>query len=414
MITNTNNDGTVTLGVARHDTGTIRGKATRTDEGYLRADAVVTRTGVFIYRNPDGTTRRELRHPDDALRADSLETLKMRPMTNEHPPIRLLDSTTAKQYQVGNTGETVHVDEVGKLSNISVSLIVNDAMAIKDIDNGKRQLSCGYICDMVKEDGMFEGEAYDYRQKNIVYNHVALVVNARAGSVAHICLDSADGVEINQEQSTDNNNSAQRSLSMRKVTLDSGIEYDAAPEVVVALEQAKSRIDSAEAKAVEATKAVETITAERDTLKAKCDSLEARDVAKEIATGVASRIELITKAKPFLSTEQLSKLDSMSDSDVRTAVIMAKNADAKLEGKSADYIVARFDSVVELFKDNAIATQRSVAMVPAVGHADSVGADGAHKRMQERAFGAWRGDKSAKCDKCGKDAANCDCGGMKK
>jgi len=44
--------------VARFDRGEIRGQTQFTDEGYLKADAVVTRYGVFDYKNPELWLRR--------------------------------------------------------------------------------------------------------------------------------------------------------------------------------------------------------------------------------------------------------------------------------------------------------------------------------------------------------------------
>jgi hypothetical protein len=81
----------------RFDRGELRGAATRTDEGYIRADAIVTRVGVLTYRNKDGTLRRELRHPDDVFSAESLASLKLIPVTNEHPPGRLVNADNAKE-----------------------------------------------------------------------------------------------------------------------------------------------------------------------------------------------------------------------------------------------------------------------------------------------------------------------------
>ena len=127
-----------------------------------------------------------------------------------------------------------------------------------------------------------------------------------------------------------------------------------------------------------------------DTLKAKCDSLEKRDITTEIATAVKARIDLLDKAKPYLTAEVITKLDTMDDTAVRTAVIVAKCADFKADGKSADYINARFDSVVELFKGEAIAGQRTQSSIPAVGHADGCGSEDAGKKMRERAMGAWK------------------------
>jgi len=42
-------------------------KMERTKEGYLRGQAVVSRSGVFSYMNMDGTIRGELRHPEEVF-----------------------------------------------------------------------------------------------------------------------------------------------------------------------------------------------------------------------------------------------------------------------------------------------------------------------------------------------------------
>jgi uncharacterized protein len=68
----------------RYDTFQIP-KVQKTKEGYLRGDAVGSRAGVFVYYNLDGSIRRELRHPDDIFTKTSLDTLKMIPVTLDHP-----------------------------------------------------------------------------------------------------------------------------------------------------------------------------------------------------------------------------------------------------------------------------------------------------------------------------------------
>ena len=62
------------------------GRARRTDDGRLIADAYVTRSGVFAYRQPDGSIMREWRPPEEVFRPDSLETLEAVVVTHEHPP----------------------------------------------------------------------------------------------------------------------------------------------------------------------------------------------------------------------------------------------------------------------------------------------------------------------------------------
>src|SRR5271156_2344986 len=90
----------------RYDRGAVS-KAIITDEGFLKAHAVVTRAGIFEYINADGSIRRELRHPNDVFQAESLGSMKMKPITNGHPAQKLVTSKNIKELAVGYTGETV-------------------------------------------------------------------------------------------------------------------------------------------------------------------------------------------------------------------------------------------------------------------------------------------------------------------
>jgi len=176
--------------VLRFDVGEI-GKTEITKEGFLRADSIVTRVGVFKYVNNDGTIRRELRHPTDVLRLDSLKTLEMVPITLEHPKDGLVNQDNAKQVSVGTTGENVR--PIG--NNIVSTLTITHKDAINKIKAGRQELSCGYELNLLEEVGTFEGERYDFRQTDIRYNHIAIVGSARAGSNARISLDSDDAVQ---------------------------------------------------------------------------------------------------------------------------------------------------------------------------------------------------------------------------
>lgn len=181
--------------ILRYDQGEV-GNVEITDEGFLKATPIVTRLGVLIYKNPDGTLRRELRHPNDILRSDSLDTMKMIPITNDHPAERTVDNRTAKQFQVGYTGENVHPDGLF----IKVPIVITDSVAVVDVQNGKDNLSLGYKVDLVKENGEYDGHRYDFRQTNVRYNHLAIVNSARAGSEVRINMDSEDAIHIEEDE----------------------------------------------------------------------------------------------------------------------------------------------------------------------------------------------------------------------
>jgi hypothetical protein len=83
---------------------------------------------------------------------------------------------------------------------IAAALVIDDAELIEKIAAGKvREISCGYRCDTEETPGVHEGEAYDRIQRNIRYNHVAVLRRGRAGSDVRIRLDGNDDAEIHAD-----------------------------------------------------------------------------------------------------------------------------------------------------------------------------------------------------------------------
>ena len=181
--------------VRRFDLGEI-GKATVTPQGFLMCPGFATRVGVFPYIDGDGNLRRELRHPDDVFDPESLITLKYAPFTLEHPPEMITPDNVA-QYGKGHTTERVEVNR----EMVDVDIIIEHKDAIDAVNNGLRELSSGYFADIVEEEGTFNGAPYNFRQKNIRYNHLAGVKRGRAGPEVRMRLDSADAVMRTDEVS---------------------------------------------------------------------------------------------------------------------------------------------------------------------------------------------------------------------
>ena len=76
------------------------------------------------------------------------------------------------------------------------SLTVTDSDAIAKIKTGEfRDLSAGYLCDVVMESGIFDGKHYDGRMENIRGNHVALVREGRAGHDVRVADAAMKGGE---------------------------------------------------------------------------------------------------------------------------------------------------------------------------------------------------------------------------
>lgn len=325
-----------------------------TDEGYLETEAVVTRTGVFLYRNADGSTRRELRHPDEVFKQNSMASMRMIPITDGHPESKLVNADSAKSLQIGHVGENNKVD--GRL--IKAPLTITDSNSVAKVKSGKNQLSLGYTAEVIKEDGIYNGQKYDCKQTNIRYNHLAICSLARAGSEASIKLDEGDAIQLNDEDfETDSNynNRERGKKDMFKINLD-GIEYEAAAEVANAYKKAVARIDELSKESESKKGVLDEVTAEKERLKTKVDEFD-KTLNEKVNTAVKARVTIVDAAKKILEKE--TKLDEMSNADVKKAVILAVSKDAKLDDVSADYINARFDAALEMHvARNDIADQR--------------------------------------------------------
>ena len=163
----------------------------RTPQGGLIAKANLTRTGVFTYRNADGTSRRELRHPDEVMHPDSLATYAGAPVTIYHPGRVTPDNW--KTVTVGHVGHGVHAEG----GFVAGEVHLQDADAIGRAESGEiRELSCGYTCEIDPTPGLYQGQPYDVAQKNIKINHVAAGPAGwgRMGPETRMHLDSAEAV----------------------------------------------------------------------------------------------------------------------------------------------------------------------------------------------------------------------------
>jgi len=335
--------------VCRFDRSEVSGDAVLTEEGYIRATAIVTRTGIFLYNNPDGTLRRELRHPSDVWDEESISSMSLIPVTNNHPNNKLVNSKNFKELAIGFTGETIKKDG----DFILATLVITDHDGVDYVKNqGRKQLSLGYTVDLHQDDGVYKGERYDYRQKNIRYNHLAIVEKARAGADARIALDSMDTVEILLKK--------EDQMAKRKIKIDQD-EMMVEPEIgdyidrlqmdVKNLQDERNRVEMELSRMREE---LEKAFAERDSMQAKMD-----DPALKVPVGTVSmdsmafqsavkeRVRVITTAEQTLDKSKRQNLDSMSTLDIKKAVISQCRKTISLDGKSFAYVDAMFDTILD-------------------------------------------------------------------
>lgn len=307
----------------RYDTYQI--KATKTDEGFIIDRPVIGRVGLLKYLNADGTERIEYRPPEEAFNEDSLKSIRGKPITLGHKA--MVNSKNADKLPIVGTVLSKGVQD-GENIRADVS--------IYSLPTTARELSCGYSLDLDETPGTTpDGKHYDAVQRNIRYNHLAIVPKGRAGN-ARLNMDG-DQIIIESE---DNKH-------MAKVRLDNGLEYECAEEVRLELE--KLRANKAKDKAN-----FDALQGKYDALDAKTKKLE-KDLADEKAnkstnfdTAVKERVEMLNIAKQH----NLDKADTMSNKDIKMAVIKKVNGDSfNLDGKSDEYINGVFDICKEQSKN---------------------------------------------------------------
>lgn len=177
--------------VQRFDFASIGKKPTRTSQGFLRIDANLTRVGVLLYRNEDGSVRRELRHPDEVFNADSLASIAAAPVTDLHPSDGLVTPDNVGDHRRGHVSDMVTTDSGKRF--ITAPIYVEDRSLIDLVERGdRRELSPGYTCVLDETPGNWNGERYDAIQRDIRYNHVALGPKGwgRSGSEVALKMDS--------------------------------------------------------------------------------------------------------------------------------------------------------------------------------------------------------------------------------
>lgn len=332
----------------------MRERFERTDEGYLKGRAIVTNVGVFTYKLPGGGVQRELRPPEEVFSSDSMNSLRMVPITNQHPREKV-DSENIKKLQAGSAGDEVRRDAF----HLSSPLVVTDPSTVEGIENGNKAISCGYMVDVEEKAGVWMGVPYDAVQRNIRYNHIAVNLDrGRAGDDAVIKLDGFDTFDAysTDVQEYSQNSREDNMPNFKKVKLD-GVEYEAEAKVIEALHttQAELKTQTDEMEVLKTNKT--TIEAERDTLKdtneqMKKDAEAAKKADPErIKTAVDARIALVTAA----SKAEVEVKEDMTDKEIKKAVILKAfpKAEAKLKDAEDVYIDARYDAAVENLEDKS-------------------------------------------------------------
>ena len=329
------------------DTVTIEGTRIRGD-GYLVADARIARTGIQRYLGsevgrPDLAFVDVYRSPEEVFNADSMASFAHIPVTDDHPTVAVT-ADNSKQLARGWTAGEIARDG----HRLHVPLMVTDAETIRKVQDGKRELSAGYKCDLQWVDGVTEdGLPYQAKQTNIRANHVAIVQRGRAGKDARI--GDADVTNWGTAPITTAHDK-ETSMTLRTVLVD-GLSVETtdagAQAISKLLGDIKALNDSASTTATLHANALKDAQAETSKVQAKLDDALAKVLDQSaIDKLVADRVALEATASKI--TPDVKPL-GLSDAALKVAVVKAKLGDTLPAEKLNDqaYVDARFDILAE-------------------------------------------------------------------
>lgn len=297
--------------------GTLR----KTSDGYVVAEVPVARTGIQDYAGyevgrPD-MARVRMYRPPDAVFADAfLASMAHKPVTDDHPS-EGVSAENWKRYSAGYTGESIRKDEAAGL--IYVPMLFADQAVIDKLDAGKREVSCGYTCDVDWTPGVTpDGQAYDAIQRPSALNHIALVSRGRAGSSCRVG-DNWQPINDSKEPVV---------ATTKTITFDGlPVEVTDAAEAVInkltaARDALASELRDAQASEATATEALATRDGEIAALKQQlADATVTPDKLKAM---VDARAKLIADAKAI----DPSVDESDSDADMKRKAVKKKMGDA--------------------------------------------------------------------------------------
>lgn len=397
--------------------------------GFVHVTGRVARTGIQEYRDGQGGVRKELRLPEEVRK--SLASFPLQPMTNLHPS-EMVAPDNAEKYAVGAVGPA----ELKADGWVEAPLSLWRADAIEAARKGRVQLSVGYSCRIDTSAGEWNGQRYDAIQRDIVVNHVALVDMARAGSDARLRLDSKDAIACDTQLSE---SLSKEIVNMAKLVIN-GMTFEVADanaqaaydgERAAFTKACDEKVSAAILRADNAEKLVEVRTKERDSAQGRLDAKEAEDkqpirfdgqeitvvdavdqakfdaFAKPIIEARAqARASLLVEARKHLGTNERfdahkakdgKEVPAKSDTEIKRLVVQKLDPSAKLDGKSDEYVQARYDAAIERAGqgaraiDNARTVTAPVVVVvdnedsetPAL-ELDAGSAERAYKAMVER------------------------------
>lgn len=282
----------------------------------------MTGVGVLDYTRQFGVHM--LRPEDEVWKDSAVESAKIKPVTLRHPS-DLLSGANASDHSIGSTGSLV--ERIG--NEFAIDFCITDgkiaAEVQRRVDAGEAvQFSMGYWAIPDSTPGIFDGKSYQVVQRDIEYNHLALLLDE-------------DGRYPFTQILTDSN-----SPERRLFLLDGYLETHPQPQEAQTVEKElpnghKIEVSDADAKHLDShltehaslKSQLSEKNGEIKTLEKKLNDAKGKIMdATAFGDAVSKRLELALEAQPFLDSD-VKELAAMSDREIHTAVLIADGSTAE-------------------------------------------------------------------------------------
>ena len=287
----------------------------------------ISKVGVFEYSGAQvGLMGEEadrivkvFRPAEELADSECIESFKLVPFLDGHVMLGSEDDGLTPPERAGVQGvigEDVYFEYPYLKANIR---IVSESLK-HAINNGKIELSPGYRCTYAREPGEFNGERYEFKQKTIRANHLALVDEGRTGPDVAVLdkmtftVDSAtlkEAVMAEEMKDQEGSGDLDRTKALFEELKPLLAESEEARAMLAELVQAMAKSDEGEdeeAKVADVCKDEDTEKAQDEDTEAAMDArikhLERKLAAMDTAlvTGIADRDALASKLSEFVGT----------------------------------------------------------------------------------------------------------------
>lgn len=315
-----------------------------TTEGYLVTDAFTARTGVQRYLGsevgkPEKAVVTVYRPADEVFHKDSVQSFSHVPVTMDHPT----EAVTSDNWKQLGKGEA-STDVMRDGERLRIPLILKDAAAISTVQNGKRELSVGYSCDLDWTAGVTkDGVSYDAVQRNIRANHIAIVDRGRAGPEFRIGDSEAKQWGAAPIPEVKLQLDKEKTMSTRTVLVD-GLSVETTDAGAIAIEKLLTERNKAVADHANLMTSTKTAFEAKDTeigeLKAKLkQAQDSTPTGAALDKLVADRALLVSKATALVKD---FKADGLTDSEIKKQVVAKVLGDDAVKDASEAEIAGAF------------------------------------------------------------------------